>query len=109
MPQHRELAAGRWETFGFFEQMANIGSEIERTIRWSRKGNGEYARHAFFRALELMDLTVANVNNRGRLREIMRVREALADHFFFDNSYNTTDEQWRSYFLAFTYAARRGR
>lgn len=35
---HRELAAGRWYTLSLVEQMANIGSEIERTmaaaLRW---------------------------------------------------------------------------
>jgi hypothetical protein len=27
---HKELAAGRWQTLSFMEQMANIGSEVER-------------------------------------------------------------------------------
>lgn len=30
--RHRELAAGRWFGLPLVEQMANIGSEIERTI-----------------------------------------------------------------------------
>jgi len=29
---HRELAAGRWFELSLVEQLANIGSEIERTI-----------------------------------------------------------------------------
>jgi hypothetical protein len=32
--EHKELARGRWLELSFFEQMANIGSEIERTIKW---------------------------------------------------------------------------
>jgi hypothetical protein len=42
---------------------------------------------------------------------LTRLREALADHFVFDNLYGSTDESWRRYFHAFTYAAalRRGR
>jgi len=48
---HRELAAGRW-----FEQMANIGSEIERTISW-RGRNEKNSTTAFKRGLELLDLT----------------------------------------------------
>jgi hypothetical protein len=31
---HKELAAGRWLEFSFMEQMANIGSEVERAIKW---------------------------------------------------------------------------
>jgi len=36
---------------------------------------------------------------------------ALADYFVFDNSYGSTDEAWKRYFHAFTYAAalRKGR
>jgi hypothetical protein len=36
--QHKELAAGRWKELSFFEQMANVGSEIERTVSWRKKG-----------------------------------------------------------------------
>jgi hypothetical protein len=27
---HPELAAGRWNSLSFLEQMANVGSEVER-------------------------------------------------------------------------------
>ena len=107
---HRELAAGRWFELSFVEQMANIGSEIERTIDWRGRSERNSAA-AFDRSLELLDLTIADPRHRGRLRELTRVREGLADHFVFDNLYASTDESWRRYFHAFTYAAalRRGR
>jgi vacuolar-type H+-ATPase catalytic subunit A/Vma1 len=105
---HKELAAGRWNDLSLMEQMANIGSEVERTINWRNKNNMEYSRLAFERSLELLDLTVADQKNSTRLKEILRVREALADHFSFDNIYNTTDQQWQKYFLSFNYAARLG-
>jgi hypothetical protein len=43
--------------------------------------------------------------NRSRLRELTRLREALADYFWFDNPYGSCDESWRRYFHAFTHAA----
>jgi len=49
--QHKNLASGGWQKLSFFEQMANIGSEVERTIKWKNKGNAEYSRLAFGRAL----------------------------------------------------------
>lgn len=107
---HRELAAGRWFEMPLVEQMANVGSEIERTISW-RGRNQKNSTTAFERGLELLDLTIADPRHRGRLRELTRVREALVDSFVFDNHYGSTDESWRRYFHAFTYAValRRGR
>lgn len=103
---HQELAGGRWNTLSCCEQLANVGSEIERAIRWRRKGNSRYMYLAFDRALELLDLTIADGKNRRRLRELVRTREALADFFVFDNSYNSTEKIWRNYFNGFAYAAR---
>jgi hypothetical protein len=105
MTIHKELAKGRWFKFSLMEQLANVGSDIERTISWKKKGNLEYSQKAFERALELLDLTIADPKNRKRLKEILRMREALADHFFFDNEYQTTDECWQKYFYQFNYAA----
>lgn len=106
---HQDLAAGRWFGLPLVEQLAHVGSEVERTIRWRDKGNTEFARRAFERALELLDLTIADVKHRSRLRELTRLREVLADYFWFDNRYGSTDESWHSYFHAFTHAAARSR
>lgn len=105
--QHKDLASGRWQELTFLEQMANVGSEVERTVKWRQKGNPEYARLAFERTLELLDLTIQDIKNKNRLREILRVREALADHFFFSNVYNTTEQIWRNYFISFAIAAKK--
>jgi len=104
--QHQELANGRWQKLSFIEQMANIGSEVERTISWRNKGNGEYSRLAFDRTLELIDLTVAELKKFSRLKELLRVREALVDYFLGDNIYKSTDKNWQNYFFSFGYAAR---
>jgi len=107
--QHKELSLGRWSRLSFCEQMANIGSEVGRAINWRKKGNPDYSRLAFERALELLDLTIEDKTNLKRLREIVRLREVLADYFAFDNIYGSTDENVNNYFLAFNYAARVGR
>lgn len=104
--QHRNLADGRWQEFSFFEQMANIGSEIERAIKWKNKNNAQYFRMAFERALELLDLTIDSKKDINCLRELLRLREALADYFVFENSYGSSDEKWHKYFYAFSFAAR---
>ena len=107
--QHKELAAGRWFELGLVEQMANVGSEVERALNWKARGNDEYAMRAVERALELLDLTLADPKNRHRLKEPARVREVLADYFYADNQYGSTDDSWRRYFRPFAYAVRAAR
>lgn len=107
--QHKELAAGRWGQLTFLEQMANVGSEVERALNWRAKDNAAYAQRAFERALELLDLTLANTRTRSRLKEVARAREAFVDFFAGDNVYRSTEASWKKYFLAFAYAARRNR
>lgn len=77
---------------------------MERTIQWRNK-KPEYSIKAFERALELLDLTIADPKNRKRLKEICRARYMLVDYFIFDNEYQSIDKQWQDYFYQFNYAA----
>lgn len=101
---HSGLTHDRWFKFTLFEQLANVGMDIERTIEWKDK-NPEYSRQAFERVLELLDLTIADPKNRKRLKELCRARYLLVDHFVFDNEHQSTDEEWQDYFYQFNYAA----
>ena len=96
----------RWKSFSIFEQMANIGAEVGRTINWKKKNNKEMCKNAFYRSLELIDFTIEDSKNRNRLKEITRMREMLVDYFAGDNIYHSTDEAWNKYFYYFNYAAR---
>lgn len=107
--QHQNLSNERWSSMNLMEQMANVGSEVERALKWKEKNNPEYGRMAFERALELLDLTISDAKNRLRLKEILRVRETLADYFASDNYFSSSDDQWRKYFYSFNYAARLNR
>ena len=88
---YKSLAQGRWKSFSLVEQLANVGSEVERAIAWRDK-NREYSKKAFERALELLDLTIADPKNKNGLKEIIRLREFLVDYFVFDNQYLLSDE-----------------
>lgn len=105
--QHKDLAAGRWSQLSFLEQMANIGSEVERALNWRIKKNVDYAQKAFERVLELIDLTLDNDRNYTHLKEITRMREAIVDYFFGVNQFMSSEASWRNYFMQFTYASRR--
>lgn len=107
IPQHKDLASGRWQALSFVEKMANIGSEVERAINWEKRQNPDYSRKAYDRALELIDLTLDSIQGFPRLKEIARMRELLVDYFSGTNEYQSTDSSWRNYFSPFTFAARR--
>ncbi len=105
--QHQGMASGRWNELSLVEQMANIGSEVERAIRWKNKNNQEYCIKAFERALELFDLTLESSKTFPQLKEIARAREVVVDFFFCDNSFGTPEQFLQSYFTQFAYAARK--
>lgn len=97
----------RWSQFTLIEQMANIGAEVGRTIKWKTKGNVAMSRNAFFRGLELLDLTISDKKNKKSLKEILRVREALVDFFMGENIYGSSNALWEKYFFYFNLAARK--
>ena len=105
--QHRELTAGGWRRLSFVEQMANTGSEVERALNWQAKGHAAYCQKAFERALELLDLSLETAVKPSYLKELARLREALADYFAGSNEFASTPDLWRKYFSVFTYAARK--
>ena len=104
--QHKDLAGGRWSKLLFIEQMANIGSEVERALNWQAKHNADYTQKAYERALELVDLTLDCDISASRLKELARVREAIVDYFSGSNQFMSTEGSWRKYFSSFTYAVR---
>ena len=80
MTYHKRLSEGKWEKLSLIEQMANIGSEVSRAINWKGKSEKD-AKISFERALELIDLTIDDPKNLGRLKEIVRVREIFTDWY----------------------------
>ncbi|MBM3254140.1 MAG: hypothetical protein FJZ16_07800 [Candidatus Omnitrophica bacterium] len=105
--EHKNLAGGRWRQLSFIEQMANIGSEVERSLSWRSRNNTDYSLKAFERTLELIGLTVDGIRNYAKLKELTRLRELLIDFFLGENQYNSTESFWHNYFLHFAYAARK--
>ncbi len=108
MSIHADLAAGRWQTLTLAEQLANVGSEVDRAIRaWEAQRSDRFER-ALERALELFDLTANDERWRGhRRREILRVREEFCRLFFDDHPPQDSARGLSKYFLQFGILARR--
>lgn len=95
----------RWQSLSFLEQMANIGSEVNRALRW-QKENKELFENAAFRALELLDLTISNsCQNRSRLKELTRLREVFCDAILGGREYHSSLKDLERYFYPFAIAA----
>jgi len=106
MLQHKHLASGAWNRLNLTEQLANVGSEVERAISWKNKGNEEYSKKAFYRALELLTLTKSSCKEKSKLKEVARVYELLVDYFEGENQYRSSDKLWQKYFFPFNYYVR---
>jgi hypothetical protein len=102
---HAGLTAEHWQEFSLVEQLANVGSEVERAMKWAQKGQPEQSTNALYRGLELIDLTIADPRHRERLKELCRMREVLLDYFIGPNQHGSSDEAWHRYFNYFTMAA----
>ncbi|HEX7561490.1 MAG TPA: hypothetical protein VF347_04785 [Candidatus Humimicrobiaceae bacterium] len=100
---HKELQK-KWQNLSLIEQLANVGSEVERALKWREKSNKEYSTPAFERALELLDYTTDCMADFHRLKELKRLREVLVDYFAGANIYSSSARSLRNYFYCFNYA-----
>lgn len=102
--QHVGLANGRWAKMSFAEQMANIGSEVSRSMRWYGKNPTRF-QSCFDRALELIDLSIDATSEPGKLKELCRAREELCDYFD-GNSWGSQPAKIQAYYDQFVLRAR---
>ncbi len=102
--EHLEAAKVSWAKFSLVEQLANIGSEVSRALR----AKGNHARYwgAVTRALDLFYLTVEDPRWKGRLREILRVRELFAAAALGSDEFQTSLEDLDRYFDVYAWLAR---
>lgn len=68
---HEQFSAGRWHSLSLVEQLANVGSDVTRAARWHGKDQ-QRCEQAFDRAIELLDLTIADNRWKGQRKELTR-------------------------------------
>lgn len=103
---HQNLARGKWFALTLLEQMGNIGSEVGRAVKWQTRGDLDARDKALERALELLDMTIADKRWQKRVKELCRARELLKDVFYGDHQYGDSPEAMEKYFFQYAVAAR---
>ncbi len=99
---HSEETRLDWPKHSIEYQMGNIGSEVSRSLKWTKRNDQKRSAAAIDRALELFDLTIeCNAKNPARLRELLIAREEFCDYFFNNNSWQTDPKRMQRYYDGF--------
>ena len=80
----------RWFEMPVGMQISNIGSEVNRALRWKNKNEPEKMMSFYQKAIELIRLTEEDPKNAHRKNELHFCEEELADYFLGENLYGTT-------------------
>jgi len=91
----------KWKKMSLAQQMGNIGSEVFRLIKLKEKRDLKNAQNSFIRALELIDLTIEDKRWKGRLFEILRLREIICNFYLDKKIYNVSSKNLKNYFIPF--------
>jgi hypothetical protein len=101
---HLESVRPSWAKFSLVEQMANIGSEVHRTLLAKNSPTRYWG--AVTRALDVFWLTIEDPRWKGRRREILRARELFAAAALGSDEFKTSLEDLDRYFDCFAWLAR---
>lgn len=78
---HKHLTIAKWVAFSKGQQLLMIASELWRAGKWMDRNDAFAVRQCDERAFELIDLTLEDPKWRGKMRELCRFRELLADRY----------------------------
>lgn len=78
---HEHLTIAKWVAFSKGQQLLMIASELWRAGKWMDRNDAFAVRQCDERAFELIDLTLEDPKWRGKMRELCRFRELLADRY----------------------------
>ena len=90
-----------WFKMPVEEQISNIGSEVNRAIKWKNKGNSNRSKGFCEKAIDFLKLTKEDPKNQRRDEEFDFCIEELEDYFLGENIYGTTDDMLVKYYDAF--------
>lgn len=96
---HKNLALGKWQKMPFYQKIGNIASEVKRASNCYGNGDKKNMQLSLERAMELIDLSVLGKIKLENLKELLRLREVLADYYNDKHGYKNDWEQINRYLL----------
>ena len=81
-----------WYSMPIGLQIYNIGSEVNRAIKWKNTANYQRQLNFAIKAIELIGLTKLDPKNVHRFDELNFYQKELLDYLFGENMYGNTDE-----------------
>lgn len=78
---HKNLTQKKWQQFSKETQILNIAAEFSRAKNWLAKNDNDEICNCLNRAFELIDLTVSDKKWQRGLKELLRLREILAEFY----------------------------
>ncbi|MDR3295077.1 MAG: hypothetical protein LBT26_04505 [Clostridiales Family XIII bacterium] len=82
----------RWFSMPIGKQMYNIGSEVNRAIKWKNKDDGVKKLNFAIKAIEMLGLTKNDPKNFGRFDELHFYECELIDYILGENIYQNNDK-----------------
>ena len=93
----------RWFSMPVAEQISNVGSEVNRAIKWKNRNDVAKAENFCKKAIEFLQIMMRDPKNQGRVGELREAVTELEDCFLGDNEYQTTAQTLTRYYDAFLY------
>ena len=89
-----------WYSMPVNVQIANIGSEVGRALRWKDR-DPQKAENFCRKAISFWEIVKSDPKNRFRVKEFQAAIDELEDFFLGENLYQTSEQVLRHYYDAF--------
>ncbi|OGI63846.1 hypothetical protein A3A95_00155 [Candidatus Nomurabacteria bacterium RIFCSPLOWO2_01_FULL_39_18] len=100
----KTVSKEKWQSLTLLQQLGNIGSEVGRAAKWQGKDEKSFW-GAVTRAMDLFDLTQADLRWGNRRTELDRAREVFADAVLGGREYRSNLKDLEKYFMLFALAS----
>jgi len=99
---HKTLTAEKWEKYPFYKQILMIANELNRAKNMILTSDVLETEKCYERAFELIDITASTNKNKGILKELLRLRELMAETYILKEYKTKINSGYYNVLLSFT-------